>query len=77
MTSPPHDPDIQTDTAPDIQIKLDQLENKLIWADLYPSIAPIIIEIGLAKDAFYLRPPRKIRTKTSWALKNHSSTHGY
>jgi len=55
MTSPPHDPDIQTDTAPDIQIKLDQLENKLIWADLYPSIAPIIIEIGSGKGRFLFK----------------------
>jgi len=55
MTSPPYDPDIQTDTAPDIQIKLDQLEDQLNWVELYPSTGPIIIEIGSGKGRFLFK----------------------
>jgi len=55
MTSPPHDQDHQTSTSPNIQIKLDQFENKLNWAELYPAPGPIIIEIGSGKGRFLFK----------------------
>jgi tRNA (guanine-N7-)-methyltransferase len=55
MTSPPHDQDNQTSTSPNIQIKLDQFENKLNWAELYPAPGPIIIEIGSGKGRFLFK----------------------
>lgn len=55
MTSPPSSPDRQADPFPNIQIKLDQFEDRLNWAELYPEPGPIIIEIGSGKGRFLFK----------------------
>jgi len=55
MTSPPPEPNTPTETVSDIQISLNQFEEKLNWQDIYSSANPMIIEIGSGKGRFIIK----------------------
>jgi len=55
MTFPSPDLNTQAEIFPEIEIKLNQFEERLDWAELYFDNNPVVIEIGSGKGRFLMK----------------------